>query len=69
MLNDPTKVGVYLGGTTNKIPYDAAKSSGWAYTDANDSAIEVFGAYCDMIQTAGAGAVQIIFGCPNINVP
>ena len=69
VLNDPTKVGVYLGGTTNKIPYDAAKSSGWAYTDANDSAIEVFGAYCDMIQTAGAGAVQIIFGCPNINVP
>ena len=69
VLNDATKVGVYLGSTTNKIPYDASKSSGWAYTDAADSAIEVFGAYCDMIQTAGAGAVQIIFGCPNINVP
>ena len=69
VLNDSTKVGVYLGSTTNKIPYDASKSSGWAYTDANDSAIEVFGSYCDMIQTAGAGTVQIIFGCPNINVP
>ncbi len=69
VLNDPTKVGVYLGSTTNKIPYDASKSNGWAYTDANDSAIEVFGDSCDMIQTAGAGAVQIIFGCPNINVP
>jgi von Willebrand factor type A domain len=69
VLNDPSKVGVYLGSTTNKIPYDAAKSSGWAYTDANDSAIEVYGDYCDMVQTAGAGEVQIIFGCPNINVP
>jgi len=69
VLNDSTKVGVYLGSTTNKIPYDASKSSGWAYTDANDTAIEVFGSYCDMIQTAGAGVVQIIFGCPNINVP
>jgi hypothetical protein len=69
VLNDSTKVGVYLGSTTKKIPYDASKSNGWAYTDANDSAIEVFGDYCDMIQTAGAGAVQIIFGCPNINVP
>jgi von Willebrand factor type A domain len=69
VLNDPTKVGVYLGSTTNKIPNDPSKSSGWAYTDANDSAIEVYGSYCDMIQTAGAGEVQIIFGCPNINVP
>jgi hypothetical protein len=69
VLNDSTKVGVYLGSTTNKIPYDASKSSGWAYTDANDSAIEVYGSYCDTIQTAGAGEVQIIFGCPNISVP
>jgi hypothetical protein len=69
VLNDPSKVGVYLGTTTNKIPYDASKSNGWAYTDAADSAIEVFGDYCDMIQTAGASAVQIIFGCPNIDVP
>jgi len=69
VLNDATKVGVYLGSTTNKIPYDASKSSGWAYTDATDSAIEVYGSYCDMIQTAGAGQVQIIYGCPNINVP
>lgn len=69
VLNDATKVGVYLGSAMSKIPYDAAKSSGWAYTDAADSAIEVYGSYCDMIQTAGAGEVQIIFGCPNINVP
>jgi hypothetical protein len=69
VLNDSTKVGVYLGAGMSKIPYDASKSSGWAYTDAKDSAIEVYGSYCDMIQAAGAGEVQIIFGCSNINVP
>jgi len=69
VLNDPTKLGVYLGTGMSKIPYDANKSNGWAYTDSNDTSVEVFGSYCDMIQTAGAGAVQIIFGCPQINVP
>jgi hypothetical protein len=69
VLNDDTKVGVYLGSQMTKIPYDPGKTNGWAYTDANDTAIEVYGSWCQMIQTAGAGNVQIIFGCPNINVP
>lgn len=69
VLNDPTKLGVYLGSGMTKIPYDANKSDGWAYTDANDTAVEVYGDWCTMIQAAGAGAVQIIFGCPSIDVP
>jgi hypothetical protein len=67
--NDDTKVGVYLGAQMTKIPYDPGKTNGWAYTDANDTAIEVYGSWCQMIETAGAGNVQIIFGCPMINVP
>lgn len=67
--NDPTKAGVYLGSKMTKIPYDAAKGNGWAYVDDADSAIEVYGSWCSMIQADGAGAVQIIFGCPNIDVP
>jgi hypothetical protein len=31
--------------------------------------VEVHGSWCTMIQAAGAGAVQIIFGCPSINPP
>jgi von Willebrand factor type A domain len=69
VANDPTKVGVYLGSAMTKIQNDPNKSNGWAYTDANDSAIEIYGAWCTMIQAAGAGAVQIIFGCPTIDVP
>jgi hypothetical protein len=69
VLNDASKVGVYLGSTMTKIPYDANRSSGWAYTDDTDSAIEVYGSWCSMIQAGGSGAVQIIFGCPRIDVP
>jgi hypothetical protein len=67
--NDPTKLGVYLGPNLNKIPNDPNMLNGWAYTDTNDTAVEVFGSWCTMIQTAGAGAVQIKYGCMNIDVP
>jgi hypothetical protein len=67
VLNDSTKVGVYVGAGMTRIPFDA--TDGWTYTDTSDSAVEVHGSWCDMIQAAGAGAVQIIFGCPSINPP
>jgi hypothetical protein len=67
--NDGTKVGVYLGASMTRIPYDATMTKGWAYTDTNDTAIQVYGSWCDMIQAAGAGAVQIIYGCANILPP
>jgi hypothetical protein len=69
VLNDDTKLGVYLGTAMTKIPYDSSRTDGWAYTDANDTAVEVFGNWCNQIEAAGAGNVQIIFGCPMINVP
>jgi hypothetical protein len=67
--NDGTKVGVYVGAGMARIPYDEKKANGWAYTDVNDTTVQVFGPWCDMIQAAGAGAVQIIFGCPGIDPP
>ena len=69
VLNDDSKVGVYLGSGMTKIPYDASKTDGWAYTDLNDGAVEIYGSWCTMVEAGGAGAVQIIYGCPNINVP
>jgi hypothetical protein len=68
--DDPTKLGAYIAGNPDtKIPYDASKANGWAYTDANDSAVQVFGSWCDMIKGAGADKVKIIYGCPLIDVP
>jgi hypothetical protein len=67
--NDPTRLGVYLNGGATKIPYDSGMANGWAYTDTSDTAVQVYGPACDMIQAAGAAAVQIIFGCPDVPVP
>jgi hypothetical protein len=67
--NDPMRLGVYLDGGATKIPYDGNMANGWAYTDTSDSYVQVYGDWCDKIQAAGAGAVQIIFGCPDIIVP
>jgi hypothetical protein len=52
-----------------KVPYDGAMGNGWAYTDANDTAVQAYGSWCDMIKASGANTVQVIYGCPLIDVP
>ena len=52
-----------------KVPYDGSMGNGWAYTDANDTAVQAYGAWCDQIKASGANTVQIIYGCPLIDVP
>ena len=47
-----------------KVPYDGAMGNGWAYTDANDTAVQAYGSWCDMIKASGANTVQVIYGCP-----
>ena len=69
VLNDPNKLGVYFTNSMTKVPYDAGMQNGWAYVDAADSAVQVYGPWCDMIKTSGANKVQIIYGCPSIDVP
>jgi von Willebrand factor type A domain-containing protein len=67
--NNPNKLGVYLGAAMTKIPYDSTNADGWSYTDTNDTAVEVHGSWCTMIQSAGSGAVNIKYGCADIDVP
>jgi len=72
VMNDPNKLGVYFptpGNPMTKVPYDASMMNGWAYTDSNDTAVQVYGTWCDMIKASGANTVQIIYGCPTIDVP
>ena len=69
VLNDPTKLGVYFTSANTKVPYDATMTDGWAYTDASDTAVKVYGSWCDMIENQGANMVTIKYGCPLINVP
>ena len=63
----PDKIGVYVGANMSKAPRSA--TDGWEYTDASHMTVQVYGSWCDMIKTAGANTVKIIFGCPLIDVP
>lgn len=56
----PEFIGVYVAG--EKIERDDTKTNGWAYTSADFSSLEVFGAGCDAIKGA-ADRVEITYGC------
>jgi hypothetical protein len=67
--NDPAKLGVYFTSANTKIPHDPAAANGWSYLNAENTSLQVYGPWCDMIKSAGADKVQIIYGCPLIDVP
>jgi hypothetical protein len=69
VLNNPNKLGVYVTGSMTKIPHDPTMTNGWSYVDAANTAVRVYGEWCETIQSAGANMVQIILGCPDIDVP
>ena len=52
-----------------KVPYDGTMGNGWAYADSANTAVQVYGGWCDMIKASGAKTVKIIYGCPLIDVP
>lgn len=63
----PSKIAVKVSGV--KAPVDPSHADGWDYTDGTNMAVEVFGSWCDTIKTAAANKVEIVFGCPNIDIP
>ena len=63
----PNNIAVKVSGV--KAPQDASHTSGWDYTDGTKMTVQVYGPWCDMIKTAAANMVQIIFGCPNVEIP
>ena len=67
--DDPTKLGVYFTSADIKIPHDPASQNGWTYLNAENSSLQVYGSWCDMIKSAGADKVKIIYGCKEFDVP
>lgn len=61
----PTNIAVKVMG--QKAPFDPSNATGWNYRDPRT--VEVFGAWCEMIKNDAADKVQIIFGCPEIDIP
>jgi hypothetical protein len=60
----PNNIAVKVDGT--KSPQDTTHMDGWDYTGPEQTAVEVFGSWCEKIKTAGANKVEIIFGCPGV---
>jgi hypothetical protein len=63
---DPDNVRVTLDN--DKVERDPARANGWEYQDAGQTIIEVHGAACDAIKSSSAANVDIVFGCPDIDV-
>jgi Mg-chelatase subunit ChlD len=58
---NPDHVGVLIGA--DKVAKDPASKNGWNYIDSDMTAIEVFGAPCDLIKQSDAQTVTVVFGC------
>jgi hypothetical protein len=60
----PANIAVKVGGV--KAPRDA--KDGWEYTGADHKSVEVRGSWCEKIRTAASNRVEIVFGCPDVEI-
>ncbi len=61
---DPTNVIVEDQATKTQIPRDPTHAEGWDYTDASDTAIQLYGTACANVTKGTYSDVQILEGCP-----
>jgi len=62
----PENIAVKVNGM--KTPQDTGHTAGWDYTDPSYTAVQVYGSFCDTIKNNG-NSVEIVFGCPGVNIP
>lgn len=60
----PGNIAVKVGGA--KAPHDAKE--GWEYLGADHKGVEVHGSWCEKIKTTAANVVEIVFGCPDVEI-
>ncbi|MBN2576036.1 MAG: VWA domain-containing protein [Deltaproteobacteria bacterium] len=56
-------------GVTVRIPKDVTHTTGWDYTDATATGIQIYGTWCDEITNGNIKVVEAIFGCPDQVIP
>ena len=61
---DPTNVIVEDEGTKTQIVRDTTHTEGWDYTDASDTAIQLYGTACSKVTDGTYSNIQILEGCP-----
>jgi len=47
------------------IPRDRSHMSGWDYTDANMTAVSLYGSWCDRVKASRSWNITFYFGCTN----
>jgi hypothetical protein len=60
----PDNIAVKVGGV--KAPHDP--NDGWEYLGDDHRSIEVRGRWCEEIKTTASNLVEIVFGCPNVEI-
>jgi von Willebrand factor type A domain-containing protein len=60
----PENIAVKVGGV--KAPHDP--KDGWEYSSGDHTSIEVRGSWCEKIKTTASNRVEIVFGCPNVEI-
>jgi hypothetical protein len=63
---DPNNVRVTQDG--ERVMRDPARADGWEYDDAAQTIIVVHGPACDAIKGSAAANIEIVFGCPDVDV-
>jgi hypothetical protein len=64
----PTNVLVEDAATRTTIPQDTSHTNGWDYTDATDTAIQLYGAACAAVTNGTYSSIQILEGCPGMTI-
>ena len=60
----PGNIAVKVGGV--KAPHNL--NDGWEYVGTDHKGIEVHGSWCEKIKTTAANVVEIVFGCPDVEI-
>jgi hypothetical protein len=60
----PENIAVKVGGV--KAPHDP--NDGWEYSSPEHTGVEVRGSWCEKIKTTASNRVEIVFGCPDIEI-
>jgi hypothetical protein len=60
----PENIAVKVGGV--KAPHDP--KDGWEYSNSDHTGVEVRGSWCEKIKTTASNRVEIVFGCPDVEI-
>lgn len=61
---NPRRVRIIVDGMD--VPHTDDRSEGWAYTDADNTVIELFGSWCDRLTDGGSHTVTAEYACEDI---